>query len=453
MSGRLSLRETLGYAAGDLGINFYFQSALTFLLFFYTDTFGISAAVAGWVFLVARVVDAVTDPLMGAIADRTRTRWGRLRPYLVFGALPLAAISVATFSVPDLDARGKVIWAFVTYTLFGVAYTVVSIPYSALTAVLTSDAEERTTLSTWRMGLAMVGGFVVSVGTLPLVDALGGGAAGFQATLGLYAAAATALLLVTFATTRERVTPAHDATPRLAESLRLFTANPPLWIVLFAFVLGMLAFTLRQSAVLYYFKYNLGREDLVPVFFAGMVPAMLAGIAAVPWLGRRLGKAGGILVGGVVACVGGIGVFLTPYDRVGQVVFFALVSAMGAGPISVLGWAMIPDTVEYAEWKTGVRGDGLIYAAASFGQKLAMAGGGAAAAAVLSATGYVANAEQDPRALDGILWLLSLLPVACVVLVLVAVSFYRLDGATHARIVAELEARRASARSIPGAAP
>ena len=180
MNDRLSPASRLGYGIGDFGINLYFISAMTYLLFFYTDVFGLSAAAAGGVLIVARLVDAVTDPLMGMIAERTQSRWGRLRPYIIFGALPLALISVLTFTTPDLSASGKLWWAYTTYIAFGIAYTVVAIPYAALTASLTADHHERTVLTTIRMAFAFGGGYVISVGMLPLIGMFDSQEVGFR---------------------------------------------------------------------------------------------------------------------------------------------------------------------------------------------------------------------------------------------------------------------------------
>ena len=191
-------KKSVGYAVGDLGINLYFISSMTFLLYFYTDVLEISAAAAAGVLLVARIVDAVTDPIMGAIAERTNTRWGRLRPYLLLGAIPLGGITVLTFTVPDLDESGRVLWAYATYIGFGILYTVVTIPYSALTASLTNDYEERTRLSTWRMAFAFAGAAAVTVGVPALVPLFETEAVGYQAMMGLFAVVATVLLVLAF---------------------------------------------------------------------------------------------------------------------------------------------------------------------------------------------------------------------------------------------------------------
>ena len=359
-------KTRFAYAVGDLGINLYFMSAMTFLLIFYTDVFGLSAEVAAWVFLVARVIDAVTDPLMGYLADRTRSRWGKLRPYLLFGPVPLALISFATFTVPDFDDAGKIAWAYVTYILFGIIYTVVTIPYAAMTAVLTDNHHERTKLSTLRMACAFAGGWGVSVGMIPLVGVLGGGADGWMWTMALFGVAATALLWWTFAGTRERTVATHTQPISLAEAGRALITNPPLAVVILVFVLGMLAFTFRQASAPFYFKYNVGREELVSLYFSVTLGVMFLGLVAIPALSARLGKAGAIRVGAVIAMLGGIGFYLTPADNVVMVFVWGALLSLGGAPVAVLGWAMIPDTVEYAEWRTGARADGVIFSTASF---------------------------------------------------------------------------------------
>ena len=423
---------------GDFGINLYFISAMTYLLYFYTDVFGLSAAAAGGVFLVARVVDAITDPMMGMIAERTSSRWGRLRPYLLLGAIPLALISILTFTVPDLAESGKLVWAYMTYVGFGIAYTVVSIPYSALTASLTDDHHERTLLSTIRMAFAFAGGYVISVGMLPLVGMFDTPAAGFQAAMVMFAVVATGLLALTFASTRERIRPPAAQQLSFSDSLKAVYANPPLLIVIVLFTCGMLSFTVRQTVTLYYFKYNLGREDLIAAFFGITFPIMFVGLLAVPKLAAKLGKAGGIVAGAVVTIIGCLGLYFTPYDSIPWIFFWSCVVALGGTPIAVLGWAMIPDTVEYAQWKLGLRADGAIFSFASFFQKLAKALGGAGVAGALAVAGYIANTEQSEASLRTIHNLMTLAPAAIMVVMIVAARFYRLDESAHAELISSL---------------
>ena len=442
VESRMKPSERFAYGIGDFGINLYFMSVMSFLLGFYTDVFGLSAAVAAWVFLVARIIDAVTDPLMGYIADRTRTRHGAFRPYLVYGAVPLGIISVATFTVPGFDETGKIVWAFVTYSLFGVVYTVVTIPYAALTAVLTNQSQERTTLSTVRMACAFTGGLLASVGTVPLVNALGGGAGGWQLTLVVFSVVATIVLFITFLRSSERdVVPVESISAK--DAFRALLANRPLAIVIFLFTFGMLAFTFRQASAWYYFKYNMGRPDLLSLYFFVTLGIMTLSLIAIPKIAHRFEKAGAIRVGACIAMVAGIGFYLTPPSSVLGVFVWGSLLAIGGAPVAVLGWAMIPDTVEYAQWKTGVRADGVIFSTASFFQKLAKALGGAAVAGVLGWFGYVANVDQTPDTLNGINIMMSICPLIANVCLFAVSLAYPLDARTHAKIVAEISDPRA----------
>lgn len=437
---KLSNTQRVGYGIADFGINLYFISAMTYLLYFYTDVYGISAAAAAGVMLVARFVDAVTDPMMGIIAERTNSRWGRLRPYMLFGAIPLGIVAVMTFSTPDLNAEGKLWWAYLTYTAFGIAYTIVSIPYSALTASLTADHHERTVLSTIRMACAFGGGYVISVGMPALVGLFDTEAQGYQWSMGLFAVIATMLLWVTVWQTRERIQPPKAQKLSLSDSMKSVFLNPPLLIVMVLFTCGMLSFTIRQAVAIYYFKYNLQRPDLIETWFAITMPIMFVGLVFTPWLADRYGKSGGIMIGAIVTIFAAFGMYFTPYDNIEMIFVWGGLLALGGTPIAVLGWAMLPDTVEYAQWRLGVRADGAIFAMSSFFQKLAKTIGGAGVAGVLAWSGYVANVDQTETSLAAIHNLMTLAPAGIMVIMILAARAYRLDGQTHARIVAEINA-------------
>ena len=434
----MNLRATLGYAVGDFGINLYFIATMTYLLYFYTDVLGISAAAAGGVFFVARIVDALTDPIMGMIAERTRTRWGRMRPYLLFGAVPLAVVSWLMFSVPDVTATGKLVWAYVTYIVWGLLYTVVVIPYSVLTASLTDDYDERTRLSTFRIGCAFAGGFAVSVLTMPFVGLFDDPAAGFQVLMVLFGFVATGLLLTTFATTREIVVPKAEAHISIKDSVRAVLSNPPLLIVIGIFCCGMLSFTVRQTTTAYFFIYNVGDGGLIAWFFGLTLLCMLLGIWLVPVLSARLGKAGATRLGAYLSIIACIGFYLTDYQQVQWIFFWGCLVALGGTPVAVLGWAMIPDTVEYAQHRHGVRADGAIYSAASFFQKVAKTIGGAGVAFILGWAGYQANTVQTAEALAAIHGVMTLLPIAIMVVLIVLTHLHQLDRTAHVQLVKAL---------------
>ncbi len=439
---KLRNTERVGYGIADFGINLYFISATTWLVYFYTDVFGLTAAAVAGVVLVARLVDAVTDPIMGGIVERSHSRWGRLRPYLLFGALPLGVSAMLTFTVPALGATGKLWWAYLTYTVFGIAYTVVSIPYSALTASLTIGHQERTVLTTIRMACAFAGGYAVSVGTPLMVGWFDTEAAGYFWSMVLYAVVATALLWATFACTEERIQPPPAQKLSLSDSARAVFLNPPLLIVIVLFTCSMLSFTVRQAAAPYFFEYNLQRPDLIGPWFAVTLPVMFLGLMFTPALSARFGKSGGMIIGALVTLIAAVGMYFTPYAEVELIFFWGCLMALGGTPLAVLGWAMLPDTVDYAQWRLGVRADGAIFSMSSFFQKLGKALGGASIAAVLSIWGFVANQEQSPSSLAAIHGLMTLVPAGIMVSMLVAAGFYRLDAGAHRELLAALAAKR-----------
>jgi len=446
---QLSPAKTWGYGLGDFGLNLYFISALTYLTYFYTDVYGLSAGAVALLLLVARLVDAFTDPVMGLIIDRTHSRWGSMRPYLLFGALPMGVLLVLVFTVPDLTDTGKLIWAYVTYILFGIVFTVVGLPYSSLTARLTNDYDERTTLSTVRMACAFSGGLVVSVGTVQLVGLADNEADGFRYTMILFAIIATLLLWVAFAasaTAREQKpvepVPANSTAPQRSVDLRPILQNGHLWVVIGIFCCGMLGFTVRSAATPYYFKYYVERPDLIGTYFLVTLGVMVLGLVLVPKIAGVLGKTRALYVGAAVTLVGCGLLYLQPPDAILGIFIAGGVISLGATPVAVLGWALLPDTVEYAEWRHGVRADGLIYSTASFVQKLAKAAGGAAVAGMLAAFGYVANTVQADATVDSIVGLMTWVPALVAIPLVIFALMHKLDEATHRRIVQELAERR-----------
>ncbi len=260
----LSWREKLSFGAGDLGFNFYWTTIASFLAAFYTDVFGISAAAAGTMLFLTRIVDAITDPIMGAIADRTQSRWGKFRPYLLFAGLPMAAAAVLTFTTPDLDSTGKLIWAYATYSIMMLMYTVLSTPYSALSGVMTARSQERTTLISIRFLFAFTGGALINKYTLPLVEFFGAGDAtrGWQLTMVLYGLLATLIFLVTFANTKERIAPPPAQKSNPWQDIRDLLHNRP-WLILFALaMIIMMTFTMRAGSAYYYF-YSISVSNII----------------------------------------------------------------------------------------------------------------------------------------------------------------------------------------------
>ena len=292
-TAKLSMFEKIGYGLGDAGFNFYWAIIGSYLLYFYTDIFGLAPAAAAWMFGLTRLIDALTDPAMGFIADRTQTRWGKFRPYLLFGALPMAGAAILTMSTPDLGDTGKLIWAYGTYSAMMLAYTVLSTPYSSLAGVLTADSNERNSIFGIRFFFAYFTGIIVGAATPDLAAWFGGGdeAKGWQLTMALYASVATILFWISFATTRERVQPPKAQQSSVGQDLMDLINNRP-WLILFALaMIIMITIVLRGSSSAYYFKYFVERPDLMGLYIGLQMAAYAVGALSAPLLVRYIEKA------------------------------------------------------------------------------------------------------------------------------------------------------------------
>lgn len=444
---RLGWGERLGYGAGDLGFNLYWTTIASFLAAFYTDVFGLGAAAAGTLLFATRLLDAITDPLMGAVADRTRTRYGQFRPWLLVGALPLAAMGVLTFTTPDFSEGGKLIWAYASFSLLMLAYTVLSTPYSALSGVMSARSEERTTLNSLRFLFAFGGGALVNKFTLPLVDALGDGdpQRGWPLTMALYGLIACGLFALTFASTRQRIVPPPAQSSSPATDLRDLLRNRP-WLILFGLaLLIMLTITLRAGSAYYYFTYWLKRPDLLPDYLLAQMLAYAAGAALAPVLIRLFDKSRLLAV--LMLLVAGLSFafwFVGPEDIVLIFTLNILIS-LALGPKSPLTWSMYADSADYGEWKHGRRATAMTFAAATFSQKLGGSLGSAALLWVLAAIGYAANSAQTGASEAGIQWLQTLVPGLFALLAAALAFAYPLSGARLHQVQKELQDRDAAA--------
>lgn len=304
----IGLKEKLGYAVGDAGFNFYWIIIGSYLSYFYTDIFGLSAAAAGTMFLVTKIVDACTDPAMGAIADRTNSRWGKFRPYLLFGAIPMAAAAILTMSTPDLGEGGKLIWAYGTYTMMMLCYTILSTPYSSLAGVITADASERNSIFGWRFFFAYFTGIIVGAFTPGLADYFANGDAGrgWQITMGLYSSVATVLFFITFLSTRERVQPPKEQKTNPLRDIKDLLDNKP-WLILFALaMIIMMTIVFRGSSATYYFKYFVERPDLMGAYIGIQMAAYAVGSLLAPYLTRMMDKARLLML--LMGLVGGLSI-------------------------------------------------------------------------------------------------------------------------------------------------
>jgi len=444
-SQRLSVVEKIGYAFGDGASNLVWMTFIYFQLNFYTDVFGLAAGALALMLAITRTWDMFFDVFIGTIADRTQTRWGKFRPYLLWMALPFGLMSVLSFSTPSFSQNGKLVYAYVTLSLMMVVYSAINIPYSALMGVVSPDSQERTSLSSWRFSLAFIGGLAVQFSTLRLVNYFGRGnaARGYQLTLGVYAVAAIALFLACFATTHERVKPVTEQKTSRARDLGDLFSNGP-WLVLC--VLGILQVcfvAIRGAAIVYYFKYYLINETAAATFMVvGSVMSLIGTFLIqyiTPFTGRKYAFVGLMFL----AAVALIASYWVRPDQLVLLYIWNIIYCMLTGPTSALLWAMFADTADYSEWKTGRRATGLVFSASGMSNKFGWVIGGALAASLLAVYGFQANVVQTAESQHGIRILMAIAPAVGTILCGCGMFFYRLSDAKVKQIQAELAVIRA----------
>ncbi len=450
LNSHLTIREKIAYGLGDTASNFFFQFFNLFLLFYYTDVFGLSAAAVGTMFLVIRIFDAVMDPLMGMLADRTTSRWGKFRPYILWGALPYGLIGYIMFANPSLTQHGKLVYAYVTYGLMWVAYTAINIPYSALMGVMSPSSEERTSLSTYRFICAFSGQFLIALLVVKLKDFLGGGneATGFRYTMLLFSVVSVAMFLYTFSMTRERVQPPADQVSSIRQDLKTLLSNGP-WVVLFFSALFTLTNTaVRGASIIYYFKYIVRDESKAALYMSAGSLAFIAGAVSTKlflrFFERRTLMIGLTFLNAVVMA----SFYLVNPQALWLLHGLNILATFLVGPTPAILWSMYADTADYGEWKFGRRTTGLIFSASVFSQKMGLAIGAALAGWLLDYYGFVANAAQADRTLHGINLMFSIGPAVFAILGGVAIFFYPISEAQVKTIERDLTARKESASAV-----
>ncbi len=533
----IPIKEKIGFALGDTASNLFFQTFMLFLLYFYTDVFGISAATAGTMFLVTRIWDSINDPIMGVIADRTNTKWGKFRPYLLWFAVPFGLIGVLTFTTPELSLSGKVIYAYVTYALMMMIYTAINIPYSALMGVVSSDPLQRTSFAQYRFIFAFLGAFIVQGLTLPLVNYIGGGntevisatqagqkiiiseegvgtskliieadtgddepltnkltinvykselkseidtstsilyleqgfgtdtlniadyfeqdmsaypikvnvvneATGFQGTMTIYALAAIMLFMITFYTTKERVTPPKEQKTNLKNDIKDLLTNVP-WLVLFLVGIVSLSYvSIRNGVIIYYFKYYVNDELLVTSFFLSGTIVTIIAIAMTEWLSRKFGKKKVFIYSQLFSTLFMAMFFFLDNTDIAMMFVLQILFSFSAGPPAPIIFSMYTDCASYSEWKNGRRATGLVMSASTMAQKFGWTIGGALAGWILAMYGFKANIIQATETIQGIILMMSLIPASGSLLAAGLMYFYKLDNETMNKIEYELKLRK-----------
>ena len=456
----IKLKEKIGYGFGDMSSSMFWKLFGSYLMIFYTDVFGLPAAVVGTMFLITRVWDSVSDPLMGLIADRTNTRHGKFRPYILWGAIPFGIIGVLTFTTPDLDLKGRIIYAYITYTLMMTAYTVVNVPYASLLGVMSPHSSDRNILSSFRMAFAYIGSFFALLMFMPMVNFFSEKATGNRSVeygwimaVAVISIICIILFFLTFALTRERVKPVRTQS-KASEDLKDLMKNRPWWLLLGAGVAALIFNSIRDGATVYYFKYYIQEESIsnISLFnfsfvLSGLYLAIgqianLAGVILSAPLSNKIGKKNTYIGSMAIATILSIIFFWISKDNLIWIFIFQVLISICAGSIFPLLWSMYADCADYSEYKTGNRATGLIFSSSSMSQKLGWAIGSALTGWLLAYFGFQANTAQNPETIQGIKMFMSLLPAIGTVLSVILISFYPLSEKKMRKISIALQERR-----------
>ena len=461
MTDRVKLKEKIGYGFGDAASSMFWKLFGMYLLIFYTDVFGLPAAAVGTMFLITRVWDSVFDPVVGVISDRTQTKWGKFRPYLLWVALPFGLMGFLTFSSPELSFTGKMIYAYVSYSLMMMIYSLINVPYASLLGVISADPDVRTELSSYRMIFAFIGSIFVLLLIEPLIDIFsktGSGAPdiqfGWQVTAAIFAIIAIVLFLLCFAWTKERVKPIKESKNTFREDFRDLWKNSPWWILLGAGIATLVFNSIRDGAAVYYFKYyvqdvavlNFGFLDsslsLTTVYLVLGQLANIVGILLVISISNRIGKKQAFLFAMIIAAALSVFFYFVGREQIVLIMLLQFGISMCAGSIFPLLWSMYADIADFSELKTGRRATGLIFSSSSMSQKFGWTIGGALTGWLLAFYGFEANVEQTVETQNGIRLMLSILPAIGAILSVVFISFYPLTKAKLAEITESLNAIR-----------
>lgn len=482
---KLSFREKAGYSLGDASANFVFQTMILFQMGFYTDVFGITPWLAGFLLVGVRLLDACFDPIVGTLSDRTNTRWGKFRPWILFSAPFFGVIFWLTFTTPDFGPTGKAVYAVVLYILLMMVYSINNVPYSALTGVITSDNQDRTKLSSYRFVAQTAATFIVQGLTLPLVAKFGGDNVqkGWSITYGIYAAIAVVFFIVTFFSVRERVKPNPKQKESFKNNLHAICNKP--WVAMFVLTLFVfITLSLRGGGLYYYFTYFVDKKalhDFLCVFglqlpaggdlnwwqtvlnafgllvkddlsnvtgvglgFNNMVGnfVTLIGVLCSPFLVAKFGKKPVFVVGLTATTLVTAAVYIAAPTQVGLLFLIGIGWSICYGPTIPVLWVMIADVADYSEWKNYYRATGFVFAGVVFALKAGLGFGGAIGGWILEAYGYVANAVQTTTALHGIQLSASIFPAICFAIAVIALCFYPISHKKLVQIQAELEERR-----------
>lgn len=427
---KLSLMTKISYGLGEFACSVVWSLVSSYLLFFYTDVFGLAGAVIAILLLVARVWDCFVDPILGLIMERTQSRFGRFRPYILFGSISLGLFNILTFYTPSFSGTGKAIYACVTYLLLGTFHSVVNVPYGALATVMTRDTNERTNLNAFRGVFGQVAGIVTGATVMPLITILGKGNSqnGYFYAAIVLTLIAMPMLFLTFKNCKEVVEPMKEERPTIKESLMASIKNKPLRLMLSCLGISLLGVFGRIGLIVYYAIYVVGRPDLIAVMFTALSIAGVIGALCLPFIAKYFEKKTVLGFGNLLSGVGYIALYFTPVTNTTAIIAITFIACLSVGFSSMI-FSMVGDCIDDYQVKTGTRADGAIYSFTSLITKIVNAIVGSASVAILGMIGYVANQPQTPEVAKGINALVNVAPGIMYLLAIVPLFFYTLSKA------------------------
>ena len=441
----LTNKIRIGYGIGDYAICLYWSGVSLYLLYFYTDVVGITPQMAGLIYAIGIAWDAITDPFMGYIAERTRTKMGSYRPYIYYGSIPLALSFVVLLWVPPFEGMLLLSFLIVVNLIHRTCFTIVSVPYSSLTARITDDSDERTKLTTARMLAASFGTFSISALAFPIVLYFGGGeeALGFV-YLGLIAGLVAVIILsITVYFVEERSFEFTKAElPNFSKVFKSVSNNYPFWIVFSAILILISTYLMFNNNLIYFSKYALGFHE-----YQGLILGVLSGtnLLAIPiwaFLAIKIGKKNTWMTSMAFLFVGFLIFYFYPISELNELLYILGCIGFANGATGVLFWSMLPDTIEYGEWRTGIRTESSLYGFMTFAQKGAIAIAIAILGTVLTKIGFEPNKEQTAQTLSDLKSLMSIIPLIGVFISFVLVYFYPIDKKFHQKLIDEIRVRK-----------
>lgn len=447
MAKAISNKIRAAYGIGDYAICLYWSGVGLYLLYFYTDVVGISPLYAGWIYAIGITWDAITDPFMGFIAERTRSKWGSYRPFIIFGSVPLALSFVMLFWVPPFEGTFLFLFLLLVNIFHRSCFTIVSVPYSSLTARITDDSDERTKLTTARMLAASFGTFSISAAGFPIVLFFGSGneSTGFL-FLGLISGSIAILILaITVYFVKERkFDPVNQVNANFKLIAKSVSQNYPFWIVFSSIlILGSTALMFNNNLI-YFVKYSLDLHA-----YQGLILGTSGGftLLAIPFwalLALRLGKRNSWLIAMVWLLIGFLAFYFYPTQSLSELLIILAFLGFGNGATGVLFWSMLPDTIEYGEWKTGIRTESSLYGFMTFAQKGAIGISALLLGIILTNIGFIPNETQSQETLDSLKMVMSWVPISGVILSLVMVIFYPINKSFHAKLLKDIAENKMS---------